>query len=436
MPARLGELFLKIAVGYLWLCPLLVIGAVRSFRRDKSGDASTRGAYFGAMLLLTVVFNVGLEINYQVSDRENFFFPAYLAMAIWMGLGLDAMRQKIAPLLDGASTRAPQNGAMPHSAMLRRLVARFAILILPLTVALQWFILWPQVSLRGDTAAGDTAVTRAQIAEQFSRAAAPTILLGGDDATWGFWYAQYALHRAPRAVTPWGKAVRDTMDSPRSVPYVAALQRRGPVLISFWNDAIDARFPLVLLSRGGELCLASRRVLPLPAAPLFTKVPSKFGDSWLLDARFRPRVLAQNGKPQLAFKRENLAVLKTDFALPNGTPISPNIANAPTRGDGAMQVAWLEVFIASPKFPAPAPLQSDVRASRAKDANFLAWKQRRRLIVPQNARASTRWRAALPIQMKTEALTGRYAVWLRIVTTPRDAKTPWHRLGEIKMSDD
>ena len=79
IPARLRELGTFVLLGYLWATPLLLVGLWRSFALDKR---------VGWVLSLIFLSNLVTQINYKVSDQSNFFFPCYLIMALWMGLGL------------------------------------------------------------------------------------------------------------------------------------------------------------------------------------------------------------------------------------------------------------------------------------------------------------------------------------------------------------
>ena len=121
IPARLKELGLFVLLGYLWATPLILIGLWRSFS-DK---------LLGWILLLIFLSNLATQINYKVSDQSNFFFPCYLVMALWMGLGLSVFL--------GALWR---RGGMLRTA---------APLLVLATVIVQWALFAPPASQRGVT---------------------------------------------------------------------------------------------------------------------------------------------------------------------------------------------------------------------------------------------------------------------------------------------
>lgn len=481
LPGKLAALLGFIALTYLWFTPLFLVGAVRSWR----GPPQTGGRWLGAMLLLAFVLNIGIQINYNVGDQMNFFFPAYIVMAIWMGLGLswlwraaekwaarlDKKRRHDKPL-DAGHTQSEQPAARWHW----RAMTGLQLLLLA-TVAVQWGLAAPHVSWRGRTAARDTALEHAAVAEQLAARSGktPSLLLLSDDALWGFWYAQYVLGRARNARTPWGLERNTAVKENRLAAYVSALQRRGPVALSAWDEGADRCFPYVMLTPDGSLCLASRRVLPPPAMPLpdntvhrgttlhdgsrDSRSSIRDGRDGVLRAGFRMRRVSRPDTRSITppvsiaeLKRDNLAAFEVDFRLPWTMPLSPRVAGGATLDlnsrPPAMHTGWIEVLM-TPAEPGsagyfavtPPPAQGTIikdtgDATADSKPALIAWKQRRRLIVPRGGRAGAALRAVVPLQMESGATLGRYNVWLRLVRSPRDAITPWQRLADVQLTRD
>ncbi len=525
LPGRLATLLGFVFLAYLWFTPLFLVGAVRAWRGAAPSHLRRTGGHcLGAMLLLTFALNVGIEINYNVGDQMNFFFPAYIVMAVWMGLGLSWLWRAAdgwAARLDaGRSTRPTRENraakSQPPAALWRWRVRTLLQLLLLATVAVQWSLAAPIVSWRGQTAARDTALEHAAAAEQLAARSGqtPSLLLLSDDALWAFWYAKYVLRRAPDTRTPWGRNRNAAATQKRLADYVSDLQRRGPVALSVWDEGVDRRFPYTLLTPGGSLCLASHRVLPPPATPLSSSAtgdsrmahddPSGTRDarrgSNILRAGFRLRQVSRNASLSMTapvrvaeLKRDNMAAFEMDFRVPWTTPLSPQAANSPTLDRAsrppAMHIGWIEVLL-TPAEPgnaghfagAPPPEQDTIIKSAsgaitngasvggAKDdaapatsfapnatiknnalpdvsvlgeetapvekAAVIAWKQTRRLVVPQRVRAGEVLRAVVSLQMESGATLGRYNVWLRLVRSPRDTTTSWRRLSDIQLTRD
>jgi hypothetical protein len=426
---RLGTLAGRITIFYLWCTPVLLVGLWQSWRspwrRDeysKVHATRTGGRWLGALLLLTFVLNVGMQANYMVSDQSNFFFPAYIVMAIWMGFGL-AWLARVLPS--------------------RWRVAGVASLVLT-SVAVQWLLAAPFASHRGETQARDTALNRAQAAETLATQTgrSPSVILFGDDALWSFWYAKYVLGRAQNVHTPWSRR-RAMIESGRMAEYVAELQRQGPVALSGWDMRTDLRFPYVLLNQSGTLCLASTRKLPASATPLPQNREVEDTASNIIGARFRAAQETSSERGIIGLKRENMAAFEVDFRLPWNSPLNAREPGAPTVDETAKppisHVGYIQVLMspADAKSPghltAPLPSQDDVRKTGS-GPSLVVWKQTRRLIVPLSARLSTRLRAEVPLQMETEAPPARYDVWLRLVRSSNDKNTPWRRVTRIEMT--
>jgi hypothetical protein len=235
---------------------------------SKGHAERTGGRWLGALLLLTFVFNVGMQANYMVSDQSNFFFPAYIVLAIWMGFGL---------------------AWLGHVLPSRWRIASLASVVLT-SVAVQWVLAAPFASHRGEIQARETALDRAQAAETLAAQTGrtPSIVLFGDDALWSFWYAKYVLGRAQNVHTPWSRR-RAMIESGRMAEYVAELQRRGPVALSGW-DTRTTCVSLCAAQPERHAVSGQHAVLPMPATRRCRRMRSSNGTtSNIIGARFRRR---------------------------------------------------------------------------------------------------------------------------------------------------
>ena len=410
VPARLRGLGTFILLGYLWATPLLLIGAWRAF-----GDPRV-----GWTLLLIWMSNIAVEINYNVSDQSNFFFPAYLVMALWMGLGLSVFL----------------------GALLRRggLSAAAAPLILLATVGVQWAVFAPPASQRGVLRTRDGALEQARAAQNAATQSgrASTILFHSDDGLWGFWYAQYALGAAPDVATPWGTRVFQTLGRD-SAPYVAQLKARGPVFLNQWDEATNARFPLVMVTPSGNLVEATNRKLPPPAREISApSAPATPGPNGLQSARFRRAQLWKRGEgaplPNVAIA--SLAAFEVEFRAPkwaSGERVKTRIVDfaAP------YAAGQIEVLIA-PRgtFGArgPAPTQRATKPDDFSGARLLIAHQKRALIFPGDFRAGALYRASVPLFIDPDSVVGRDQIWTRLVEKDGDNLTPWTATDEVFLT--
>ncbi len=272
IPGKLWDFSVLVFAQLLWAFPLVFWGARVALQRDRA---------LGIALLLIVVVNLGFEINYDVPAGEmaNFLFPSYLAMTIWLGLGLHswllAMRN-LGARWDKAQSSTRLAGQMKPGKMAPTgwswRLATLAKLLIPATVLAQWSLVVPARSARGDTSARQAALERATSLEnlqrQFPGKTVTAVMTYSDDTTWSFWYAQFVLGRARGVQTPWGVPPRRKGTRPGVVDLIDGWQARGPVAFAHFAPEIDARFPYVPLSPNGLIWLASRRALPLPATPI------------------------------------------------------------------------------------------------------------------------------------------------------------------------
>ena len=406
IPARLRELGTFVVLGYLWATPLLLFGLWRSF-----AGADKR---VGWALLLIFLSNLATQINYKVSDQSNFFFPCYLVMALWMGLGLSVLL-----------------GFLWRRGNLARAAAPLLVLA---TVGVQWALFAPPASQRGVTRVRDGALEQASAAELQSRRTgrASTILFYSDDALWGFWYAKFVLKAAPDVATPWGRLVFQRALAKDAHRYVEQLRQSGPVFINNWDAPTDALHPLEMATPSGNLLLVTDRKLPMPAqlAPASDALQATPGANGLMRARFRRVPLWKNGESATApnISIGSLAAFDMDFYAPktNAAPHNQDYIG----GQIEVLIAPLGTF--SKRAPAP-----DENAKEAEGFNVnrvLVTRQNRRLILPAGVQAGALYRASVPILLHADSVVGRYQVWTRLVSDASDKVTPWTLSDEVFLT--
>ena len=411
IPGRLRELGMFVVLGYLWATPLLFVGLWRSFA-DKG---------VGWALLLIFLSNLVTQINYKVSDQSNFFFPCYLVMALWMGLGLSAFL-----------------GALWRREGLARAAAPLLVLA---TVGVQWALFAPPASQAGVVRVRDAALEQAAAAEQGARqnGGTSTILFYTDDSLWAFWYAKFVLHAAPNVETPWGRAVAQRALSHDAHRYVEQLSGIGPVYLSDWDTPTDALHPLEMVSPSGNLVRATDRKLPPPAQPaLSTGAPDALqatpGPRGLQRARFRRAQLWKDGESTSApnISIGTLAAFEVDFRAPKPPANFTTGAANQDYVSGQIEVLTAPRGQFDKRPPAP-----DERVREAEGYNLdrvLVTRQVRRLILPANARAGALYRASVPINLDAESVVGYYQIWTRLVADASDKTTPWTPTDEVFLT--
>lgn len=456
VPGDLFSLLIFTFDSYLWFTPLILVGALMSLRAGAavSLQRQTGGRWLGASLFVIFLLNVGVEINYDVSDQSNFFFPAYMVMAIWMGLGISAMlRVSVA-----WGERLSQRTGNP---LWRWRLATLSWLLVLGTVAVEWTIYTGISSFRGVTAARDAALERADATERLARQshATPILLLMEDDSLWGFWYAHYVLDRAPRVRTPWGPLRNQLMENQRLVDYVTNLQHAGPVAINKFDGEVDQRFPYTPLTPSGNLWLASHRALPPPATlAADLEGDAATGPGGIISARFRRSPLThlktdpaaedfQGLSPAEAgalrrfglglLKRDDMAIFDVDFTV--SPALIQQLAKAPVdRAHKAAQVGWVEVLLARRGYmqgtPAPGPHEMKVTSNMSPP--IMVTTQQHRLVVPLSIQPGQLLHAVLPMQIEGDTVSDLYYVWTRLITTPRDRTTPWQRTDLVRLTVD
>jgi len=448
LPTRLLRVVTEIFSMYLWCTPLLIVGAIASFRGEQAGR--TGGKWLGRALCLTIFCNIGIEINYEVGDVTNFFLPAYECFAIWMGFGL-------AWFFSSMERRGALLDERGESSIWRWRFTTLAWMALLGTTCVQWAIFYGAATLRGVVTARDAGLERAAAAQQLHAATGrtPILLLMEDDALWSFWYVHYVLLQPQEkdgsvlpVITPWGLDRNRQDDSGRLADLVARLQQSGPVAISKFEDAVDARFPYQIITPSGNLCLATQRALPLPATPLAATANASKWPNGLLRGQYERSALAleQGGDPHnqdlsaytpeavrllettkvAALKGDDMAAFNVDFAC---TPaMRQAMASGPRdAANHTIQAGWVEVLMSRHGvLKDPPPDQGEVGDESSGIPPLRVWRQRRRLVLPESARAGTSWHTQLPLQIPTDAPVGGYTVWTRIVYQPNDSITAWN----------
>lgn len=400
-----GHLFEFLWYQYLWATPLLLWGAVAAFKRG-----------LGWVLAGIFIFNVGIEIQYDVSDQSNFFFPAYLVMGLWMALGwfelLGWLDRKGRQLAQGEST-----SLWPWR------LRTFGLMTLVATVAAQWFLFSTTASQRSTIRPRDGAIEVARAAQQLAERSKKPVaaLFVFDDTLWPFWYAKYALGLAPDVETPWGRGLTRLREGNKLSDYVAQLKKQGPVVVAQWDERTDQRFPLVMLTPSGNLCLASDRELPLPATPLPAPVKAPTpGANGLLAARFRRTPLWRTTAPIPAISPASMAAFEVDFK------VQPQ-----------EQPKFIEVLVAKEGTltqQKPSPTQKQIEEGSDESGNILVSRQVRRLILPATARSGQLLRAAVPVQIEANSPVGKCQIWTRLVSDTADAQTQWTLTDEVRLT--
>jgi hypothetical protein len=478
-PRKVATLLEMMSVQLLLGAPFVVIGLVAPLLRRTRAPASTSGAsaeqastsgasgdrawlraWLAGSLALSWALNVGIQINYDVNDLVNFFFPAYLAQAIWLAMGLYAV--------GGWVSRATQSWN-PQGRWRTHTLLRLSLAGL---VAVQWGFFFGSAAYRGDTRARDRALEIAGALEQAERESgrAPVTYMISNDLLWTFWYAQYVLGRAENTRTPWGVLGSRALKTSRQDEMVAKMKAisRGPVTVLQWNDDLDRRFPLVPLPDTTMLALASDRRLPIPAAPLpaSTSSTSLPPNSFILSGRAQRTALTRmpwkvtaesyhealeeiaKENPQAvkdaraagvpALKRGLLCAFDLDFARP------PWPAVQIEKAEGAEQIGWAQVLVARAKEfqdapPPPRTIHQFVPAAElpfvhTTDPQIAAWTNTRRLVVPAGSQAGQKLRAMLHLQAEADAVGGLFKIFVRLVRDPKDATTPWQYVDLVEMT--
>lgn len=435
---------LFVLIQFFWSVPFLFVGAWTCWNNNAGSRRAAGGRWLGLLLGLAFIFNVALEINYTVGDMQNFFFPAYMVIAIWLGLGISRTMTFIHRLITPKEeVAAAAQGQRRHLTPLQR-VTTLMVFWLASTVFLQWSWSGPSLMQRGETEPRENALRRAGVVENLQRSSGrtPNVVLMNDDQLWTFWYARYVLGRAPICTTPWGPGRNKMFDDGRMKEMVAEWQKTGPVIMTKWDEQLDRKSPYEILSPEGDLCLLSDRILPPPATPL-KAMPAGTPDYKVVKAAFHGPLQAhslefENKQRYRRVQRSDMAALYVDFALRSAQPLSAAAAGGMTidKGRAAMHIGFVEVYMAlNGRHREITPTQADEQIETPMSPPIVGWRQSRRLVVPLSYSAkrpqSTLLQAAAPLQIEADAQLGRYNVWVRLVRSRDDKVTAWTRVEDV-----
>lgn len=408
LPVRLSAFLLIIGLQYLWITPVLLVGAWAAFRKEK---------ILGWALFLTAFFNLGVELNYNVGDQANFFFPTYLVLAIWMGLGLAQGAEWI------GRARGIWNWRLKTG----------AILLLPTTILVQWAVFATFASLRDKTLVRDVVLEQAQTLNRANRPA--TIFLFSDDMLWPFWYVQHVLGHAPGIWTPWGRGTQHAQDEGKLPAYTAQLMARGPVYFAQWKGDVDARFPLVLATPSGALWRAEKRDLPAPAQVISSSPTKTPGPNGLLSAQV-PRVdlwkKGESASPQILWGCA--AALQVDFR--GFVPLEQRLARRDSKHRARLAGRIEILLVPEDQFAnqTPPPDQKSLTESSQGEEKLVISHQIRRLVVPETMRSGQILRATLPLEASLALTPGIHRIFVRILPPGADSNTPWTLCDSVQIS--
>lgn len=388
---RLKELCGFVALQWLWCTPLVLVGAWASWRPQKQ-----RG--LAALLTTTFVLNVFIAIHYRVDnvfDIANFLFPAYIVMAIWLGIGIAALLAWIT-----------KQGSWSWR------LSTLAKLALAGAIVTQWALFSMSASWRGNTHVYDDTSLRAQAIEKLQKSTnrVPTLLSFTDDTLFPFWYLQHVEGRAAETKTPYGPAMHATRAAGQLNQFVARTLKTGPVVTTQWEEKLDAKFPYAPLDSEGLLWQLTTSALP-PAAQ-----PARYNLSIPLTGEFARETTLRRELIGFGF------IFYPDLS-------ARNIAVDPI--NRTRQIGWVEVMLI------PLSMMLEPRPNQPElwqDGSLLIFKQRRRLVISQNAEKGQMQETIIPLQMPIDMPTQNYKVRVRIVTDQNDTSTEWTAAGRIKLS--
>lgn len=379
----------------LWASPLLLVGAIASWRR--------RG--IGLALTLVVVLN-SVEFGYMVSDLSNFFFPTYIVGALWLAFGF--------------AEAARWSQRFTGRARWRYTFVAQSVLVV--TVACQWLLFATTSGWQGYTLAHDAALEQANGAEAIEKSTGrhPVVCLPTDDFRWAFWYARFVEGRGAGATNPWGRAFTYAKDHGQLGRSLASWQVNRPVAIGWLDDSFAADFNYQPANESGNLWLLSSHSI----TPVELKTAGKsLGPNGLAGAKVRRHPIwrpDEKGVPKVL--RGGLVALDLDFEA------------APLAKSGAHE-AFVEVLFAKPdQFSAtPSPTQPGIVTGEDFDRAVPVWRQRRRFELPAQFSPASAWRTSVPLQIDDDAPTVQYDMWTRIIRDEHDTSTPWTPTDQIRV---
>lgn len=389
---RLKELCGFVAIQWLWCTPLVLLGAWVSWRPQRQRPIA-------ALLTTTFALNVFIAIHYRVDnvfDIANFLFPAYVIMAIWLGIGIAAMLEWTLKQRGNWSWR----------------LSTLAKLAIVGAIATQWMLFSMSASWRGNTRVSDDTAQRALAIEKLQKSTGrpSTLLSFTDDTLFPFWYLQHVEGRAPGTHVPYGPAMHATRAAGLLPRLVEKSLKAGPVVTTQWDEKLDAKFPYAPLDSEGLLWQLTTSTLPPPAKPIELTLTVGMRGNFAREATRRMELVG--------------------FSL----VFYPHLSDRSIAVDSIQktrQIGWVEVMLLplSMKLE-PLPDQQELR----RDGSLLIYKQRRRLVVPQTTKAGPMLLASLPLQMPLEMPPQEYKVRSRIITDLNDTSTPWTAAGRIKLN--
>ena len=401
------QLLSFLALQFLWSTPLIFAGAIQSFRRR-----STPGRALAAFFAITFAVNVFVAVNYSVDnvfDIANFLFPAFIVLAIWLGLGIHWLLE----VADFFAQRLDKNRENPRWRWRFLALAKSFLLG---AIILQWMFFVMTSSWRGNTRALDATLLRAEAAERLQRETgrAPSLLMFSDDTLFPFWYAQTVLGKAKSARTPSGEAMHAYQDQNKLPELAGQLLKTGPVATTQWREDLDARFPFAPLTKTGNLWQLTRGVLPPPAVVIRESRAQKPG---VVRGQFLQREI----------RRGELVGFQLDFAPPI---FAIKRLPAIDRAQNSTQIGFAEVLVAPRELALrPTFLQTDILIG----TKPLVLKQARRLVVPARNAAGQMLRATLPFEFPIGLKPGDYEVWARIVPDTSGSEIEWKKVDAMRL---
>lgn len=428
-PGTIGKWLEFLGLQLLWLILLIPIGAVASWRNRP----------VAICLLLAVLLNAG-QFSYKVNDVANFFFPIYIVMGIWLGLGLCAVVKSIRKLPMKWAWRLRVGGVM----------------LLVVTLAVQWSIFSMYNSHRRSSLVRDIAMAQAELVEQdHLETGKPTYtFLLFNDSLWPFWYVQFVLGRAPTAVTPWAKSFLGDGDERLLVKYVGQLKSRGKVVFSQFHPAVNQNWAFVPLDNAGSLWEVSSRSLPpaakvvssngpdmmVPTGSMLARPPQPSESSHLVSALLPPTPIYGVRDGARTVLRGLTVPVEVKFTY-GAEDRHLLMGQGPAHQDAILGHVELLMRSAEADVPGssysarpPAPGQKKVQVGDATDGTIKISHQRRPVVVKRGTAPASTLSALVPIEMEELLHPGRYELWVRLLPQGASEETAWQRSQLIEVS--
>jgi hypothetical protein len=369
MPQRLLALGGLMVLQFLLAFPIGLIGFYHLARKG-----------WGLALLLGVMLDVVIYVNYDVLDLWNFFFPLYVTFGLCIGLGAASLRTWVRkffvsiPRLTMAFTTA-------------------CLLCLPL---LQAWAAYPRVNMSGNCRAD-------QDARALMNATTPnsTLFIKGDESLFGLWYLQHVEGKGKDRKIVYGKEVVDGKERAQLHRRVRSALNQGRVYLNFWYGTMANEF---YLRPRGPVC----EVLTQPLPPRRVENPSG-----------KPLRVSSHGTlwsaalSQTTIKRGNMLTLTTRW-----------------QPRAEVRTAKMELLFSHVSLGKDAPSENRELASGvAINKQFLAWRAQRSL----QGREPAVWEESFPIEILDSSMIGKFHVFARLVVNGRTS--PWQRVGKLEIVD-